>query len=161
MHGTESRFAREASVPVEAQRALIRRFAVANLAEQGYPAGEIARLLGVARERVQRDLRRRFHEETRARFVREWAASALLVARLQRRDANHRRRARERGNHVERVRLAEIVVRDEATCYLCGDVIVPGELHFDHVVPIARGGAHAAENLRATHARCNQSKGSR
>jgi len=51
---------------------------------------------------------------------------------------------------------------NEHVCYLCGVPVQRGvNLHMDHVVPLARGGAHCAENLRPACAHCNQSKGSR
>jgi len=53
-------------------------------------------------------------------------------------------------------------------CYLCGAQLVeearrgdPGHAHLDHVVPLARGGLHCAENLRPTCATCNHRKGAR
>jgi 5-methylcytosine-specific restriction endonuclease McrA len=47
-------------------------------------------------------------------------------------------------------------------CYLCGTVVWEGvNLHMDHVVPIARGGVHCAENLRPTCATCNLKKHAR
>ncbi|WP_425608698.1 HNH endonuclease [Streptomyces albipurpureus] len=58
--------------------------------------------------------------------------------------------------------------RDDWCCHLCGedidrDVVAPAPLAptLDHVVPIARGGAHTMINLRAAHFRCNSAKGSR
>lgn len=44
-----------------------------------------------------------------------------------------------------------------ADCYLCGSEL-DGEVHLDHVVPLARGGAHSAANLRPTHVACNLRK---
>ncbi len=47
-------------------------------------------------------------------------------------------------------------------CHICGDAI-PGleELHFDHVIPLIKGGPHVAENVRPSHAGCNLRKGAR
>ena len=51
------------------------------------------------------------------------------------------------------------MLRDRATvfgnaCAYCGG---PHE-HWDHVIPIARGGPHCLSNLRPACARCNLSK---
>ena len=46
-------------------------------------------------------------------------------------------------------------------CYLCGEEgVYEGRegLHIDHVIPIARGGAHAMDNLRPACAPCNHMK---
>lgn len=42
-------------------------------------------------------------------------------------------------------------------CYLCGRLL-DSDIHMDHVVPLARGGAHCMDNLRPTHAACNRRK---
>ncbi|WP_431966089.1 HNH endonuclease [Actinacidiphila sp. bgisy160] len=44
-------------------------------------------------------------------------------------------------------------------CHLCGEPIQGrGDLHFDHVVPLARGGAHSMDNIRPAHMTCNLRK---
>jgi len=52
-------------------------------------------------------------------------------------------------------------------CYICGSDLVRGRQHryadnyatMDHVVPLARGGAHHYDNLRACCLACNVRKG--
>lgn len=67
-----------------------------------------------------------------------------------------RRRARIRGSQVEPVSLATILRRDGRWCYICELPILPTEeLHFDHVVPVVRKGAHSEANIRPAHAVCN------
>lgn len=59
--------------------------------------------------------------------------------------------------------LVRILVRDGLSCRLCGGNLADVDLdliHVDHVVPRARGGSDDLDNLQATHARCNLSKGS-
>ncbi len=47
-------------------------------------------------------------------------------------------------------------------CWLCGTPVWQGvNLHMDHIVPLARGGIHCAENLRPACGPCNLSKGAR
>lgn len=48
------------------------------------------------------------------------------------------------------------------TCHLCGDGIDSlADLHFDHVIPLSKGGPHVAANIRPSHALCNLRKGDR
>ncbi len=55
-----------------------------------------------------------------------------------------------------------VLARDGMVCGICGEDIAPGDaVHIDHVVPLARGGAHRTENMQPAHAPCNWSKGAR
>jgi 5-methylcytosine-specific restriction endonuclease McrA len=57
---------------------------------------------------------------------------------------------------------AAILDRDGWICHLCGgDILSKEELHFDHVIPLSRGGKHAIDNIRPAHARCNWGKNDR
>lgn len=78
----------------------------------------------------------------------------------------HRERARRRyallqGATVEPIDRAAIIARDESTCYLCGLLLEPEAVQLDHVVPLSRGGAHAAANLSVACGPCNLRKGRR
>jgi HNH endonuclease len=53
------------------------------------------------------------------------------------------------------VRLA-VFERDRGRCVQCGAAF---ELQFDHVIPVALGGASTAENLQVLCATCNRAKG--
>ena len=67
-----------------------------------------------------------------------------------------RRRARINGApRVEKLDRAAIIERDARTCYLCGRVLALNEVTLDHVIPLARGGSHTADNLRVCCLRCN------
>jgi 5-methylcytosine-specific restriction endonuclease McrA len=46
-------------------------------------------------------------------------------------------------------------------CYWCGQIVEHAQRQVDHVIPIARGGAHAADNLCVSCRRCNQRKGAK
>jgi len=52
----------------------------------------------------------------------------------------------------------DAIARRDTTCYLCHRPIPRHLLSFDHVVPLAKGGAHRTENIRATHLNCNKRK---
>jgi 5-methylcytosine-specific restriction endonuclease McrA len=60
------------------------------------------------------------------------------------------------------------MARDEWKCHLCGEEISRVEVHphplsatVDHVVPLAVGGKHSYENVRAAHFHCNNKKGAK
>ena len=47
-------------------------------------------------------------------------------------------------------------------CYICGTQLWEGvNLEFDHVVPLARGGIHCADNVRPACRPCNRRKHSK
>lgn len=67
-----------------------------------------------------------------------------------------RRRALKAGATIEPVDAAAVLA-SRPDCYLCGDLLA-GYLHLDHIVPLARGGAHCMANLLPTHEPCNLRK---
>jgi len=49
-----------------------------------------------------------------------------------------------------------ILLKYGMMCHICERSIKSlNELHFDHVVPVSRGGKHTAENILPSHAKCN------
>lgn len=86
-----------------------------------------------------------------------------------RRDRYHRRRAQKRETATgDPVLLAVIAERDRWHCHICGlpvDSALPWpdpmSPSLDHVVPLSLGGAHAPENVRLAHVRCNTARGNR
>lgn len=81
-------------------------------------------------------------------------------------DAQQRRRARKKGAPSEKVTRAEILRRDGPCCAFCGiETTQPIHLksaatdrHYDHIVPLKRGGHHSMKNMRILCAKCNISK---
>lgn len=66
---------------------------------------------------------------------------------------------------VEIIDRKAIVERDKAICQIClvaVDLTLPHRhpmsLTLDHVIPLARGGNHSADNLQVAHWRCNSRK---
>jgi hypothetical protein len=81
------------------------------------------------------------------------------------RDANSRRRAIEAAAYVELVHRHKVFERDQWTCQLCGDPVLPdAEVPhplaptIDHIVPLAKGGTHEASNVQLAHFLCNSTK---
>lgn len=56
---------------------------------------------------------------------------------------------------------AAVMARDGLICGICRLTVEPGDMHIDHVLPVARGGTNVLENLQVAHSLCNQSKGAR
>jgi 5-methylcytosine-specific restriction endonuclease McrA len=78
-----------------------------------------------------------------------------------RKDKWHRRRAREIGTQVEKVDLKQILRDANGLCGICKQPLDLFGIHFDHIIPLSRGGTHTTGNIQATHARCNQLKGAK
>lgn len=79
---------------------------------------------------------------------------------------NHRKRARYYGCYYEPVDRSMVFERDNWTCHICGKPIpwgtapgTPLSPTVDHVWPMAHGGPHSYENVRAAHMLCNSIKG--
>lgn len=79
---------------------------------------------------------------------------------IKRRSISHNAYGRGRDPQAERIDHGAILAEHGWLCHICGGEIDGlGDLHFDHVVPFARGGRHVAENVRPAHSICNAKKG--
>lgn len=56
---------------------------------------------------------------------------------------------------------ANIYARDDHACQYCGRGFPPGELTFDHVIPVRYGGRKDWENIVTSCVTCNRRKGGR
>lgn len=81
------------------------------------------------------------------------------IKRGKKRSRDRRRAAEMNAPAIERFDRGEIIERDRGICHLCGRTCDPGEIHIDHVIPLARGGAHTRENVRVACSSCNVRKG--
>jgi 5-methylcytosine-specific restriction endonuclease McrA len=103
-----------------------------------------------------------YYRANKERRSRRWAVTnperrrevARLHSRRFRRAHPERARARK-----DRTDFEAIIEEHGLVCHICGDAITAGDLHFDHVIPLSRVGAHSRENIRPAHARCNLRKG--
>ena len=85
-----------------------------------------------------------------------------------RRDAKHRRRARERNAFVAKVSRAKIYARDRWRCGICDRLVAQNRVAphplsptIDHIIPLSKGGSHEPSNVRLAHFICNSRRGDR
>lgn len=98
------------------------------------------------------------HRAKGAERLRQWRKDNPERARMVAREAAGRRRA-PAGVKVDYDRILE---RDGMVCHICGDDIADrSDLHFDHVIPLSKGGPHVESNIRPSHAGCNMRKRAR
>jgi 5-methylcytosine-specific restriction endonuclease McrA len=89
-------------------------------------------------------------------YSRRWREANPEKFALKNREASRRRQT---GTTASRVAYAAVLQRDGMVCHICGgDIPSLADLHFDHVIPLAKGGPHSAENIRPAHALCNLRK---
>ena len=117
-----------------------------------------------AREQRRRSMAKWRAENPEAAKARmsEWiAANPRRWAELTRAYGG-RRRARKAATQTGPVDLAQILARDGMICHICSGVIESmADLHFDHIIPLSKGGPHTMENIAPSHAQCNMHKGAR
>lgn len=94
-----------------------------------------------------------------------WAAANPDRVREHRRKVKAMRRGAQPCTHASCLALGATSLAWQVNphvCYICGTPVWQGvNLHMDHVIPIARGGLHCAENLRPACGPCNQRKATR
>lgn len=85
---------------------------------------------------------------------REWSRAnrAKKVA------ASQRWRARLIAATVEPVDYEQIWRRDRGRCHICKEPVRRSLAHFDHVIPLSKGGEHSETNIAVAHGRCNVRK---
>lgn len=112
------------------------------------------------RKRKQRDYRAANLDTVRAK------GRAYLKAQPEKARANWSKNyARRKGARIAPVDREAIYARDNNTCQLCGKKVNmkkrypdPLSASLDHILPIARGGAHEPRNVQLVHLICNSRK---
>lgn len=105
-------------------------------------------LARVAKSRLEnpeqrREWDRRYYEKNKAKFLDHW----------------HQRKARiANAGRVEKIDRDYIISRDGGRCHICGKKPPRSEIELDHLVPIAKGGTHTADNLSVACRHCNRSR---
>ena len=75
------------------------------------------------------------------------------------RNKKQRRRARERGNIIDVSSVIHLALKNaKQICYWCGVRLYGRKYHIDHVVPLSKGGGHAASNIVKSCSECNLRK---
>jgi 5-methylcytosine-specific restriction endonuclease McrA len=121
---------------------------------------DIERSRAIGRARAK-EFRERNPEGHKAIADRARAKRMLLkpeVVRLSKREEAARRRALKKLTAVGPVNFERIMRRDAMRCHLCRKPVKRHELHFDHVIPLARGGEHVETNIAVAHGKCNMEK---
>lgn len=77
------------------------------------------------------------------------------------RQAQAKRRSMMRGNTTDDVDYKSILERDGYVCHICGDEVDAGDIHFDHIIPLSKGGPHSMDNIAVAHSVCNIRKGAK
>ncbi|HEY2510181.1 MAG TPA: HNH endonuclease signature motif containing protein [Polyangiaceae bacterium] len=78
------------------------------------------------------------------------------AARAKRRQLREKAATPEGAAPIDR---AAVFDRDNGYCYVCKLKVAWELMTLDHVVPLAKGGAHTEDNLRVAHRACNSEKG--
>ena len=81
----------------------------------------------------------------------------LLVAR----NAAAKREAIKRKTEIQKIDYEKVIRAAAGMCQICFKPFDLFGIHIDHIIPLARGGTHTYDNLQATHAFCNMSKGAK
>lgn len=116
--------------------------------------------------------RRKRNPEKWVEYQRQWEREHPESAKIRRRRYQQAHPdVIQRHNALRRFRIGEARVgevsyeriweRDNGICHICGGVVERSEVHFDHIVPISKGGLHCEENIAVSHAICNVRKGAR
>jgi 5-methylcytosine-specific restriction endonuclease McrA len=109
-------------------------------------------------------------EQERARYARNPTRALAINTRWraknkERTRANARRRdALKAKTRIGPVDYRDILAASNGLCGICGssvDTSNPKAYHYDHIVPLSRGGGHVQENLQLAHAKCNMKKHAR
>jgi 5-methylcytosine-specific restriction endonuclease McrA len=61
-------------------------------------------------------------------------------------------------DQIEKIDFRNILHAADGLCAICRKPFDLFGIEFDHIIPLARGGAHVTANIQATHTRCNRSK---
>lgn len=94
--------------------------------------------------------------------LKQWEKTMPEKSRLVKRGHCAKRRAMQKKATVGKVSYYEIAMRDDYTCHLCNRRVPVGEIfHFDHVIPLSKGGTHTNENIKIACEFCNLSKGAK
>lgn len=94
-------------------------------------------------------------------LARRWAENNPERYNELKRNAAHVRRVREKSQAETSFVSALVVLElDDGVCGICHTDVNPMKFELDHVIPVARGGRHAYDNVQVAHPECNRRKSS-
>ena len=94
-------------------------------------------------------------------YQKRWMKANPERVRVSKNLSRRQRDARKRATRNGDVSYRRILKRDGYWCGICGVMIIGAslsEIHFDHIVPLSRGGAHVEDNIQVSHSICNMRK---
>ena len=103
------------------------------------------------------------HPEFRAKAVAraaKWQKENPERSRELRIGVGHRRRARKYATQIGPINYKEVVAVSNGLCGICNGPVTD-KFEYDHIIPLARDGAHTQDNLQVAHPDCNHRKNSR
>jgi 5-methylcytosine-specific restriction endonuclease McrA len=65
---------------------------------------------------------------------------------------------RRSGRYIQFQVKMRVIRRDNSTCQICGKHLLDGEVEFDHIIPVSKGGSSEENNIRLTCFKCNRDK---
>ena len=77
------------------------------------------------------------------------------------RELRMRYNARKVAATAETVDYEMIWSRDQGICHICHLPVERSELHYDHIIPLSKGGEHTTDNIAVSHSWCNLRKGAK
>jgi 5-methylcytosine-specific restriction endonuclease McrA len=105
--------------------------------------------------------RRKTKKAAEAETRKKYRLAHIKEVRARDRAITAKRRAWKRGAKSDGSTLADLIaLNPNLTCYLCNKEIT-GNIHIDHITPLARGGNDTIDNKALTHPFCNMSKGAK
>ena len=134
--------------------------------------GEVCRQR--CREWYRKNLRREL-ERNRKKNAKQYAENREIIlarnklwrennpASILQRGAKRRALKRQATINLQSIRLwmAKVLSKPSIRCYFCRQRTPTTQVHFDHIIALANGGAHSVENLCASCEPCNLSKGAK
>lgn len=106
------------------------------------------------RFKEKRDAWMQAHPQSESATRKEWMRKNVAKVRQIKKTYKVRRM----GWEVGEVDYLEVLMRDGFVCHICGNDVEPDDVHFDHAIPLSKGGAHATYNVFVSHSRCNMKK---
>ncbi len=103
------------------------------------------------RFKEKRDAWMQAHPQSESETRKEWLRNNVAKVRQIKKTYKVRRK----GWEVGEVDYVTILMRDGFVCHICGLDVEPDDVHFDHVIPLSRGGAHSNDNIHIAHSQCN------